>query len=65
MLKNLKKIRLKNKLSQGALAKLSGVSSSYIANLERGDKSNPTIDTIDKISKALNVSRDDLIGGKK
>lgn len=64
MLTNLKKIRLKKNLSQGKLAKLAGVSSSYIANLEKGRKQNPTIEIIDKISKALSVTRDELLGGK-
>lgn len=65
MLKNLKKLRLKKGLSQGALAKESGVSAGYIANLERGDKNNPTLEVLDKIAKALGVERDQLLGGKK
>jgi len=64
MLKNLKRIRLKKNLSLDKLAKLTGVSKSYIASLEKGRRSNPTIEIIDKLSKALNVTRDELIGGK-
>lgn len=64
MLANLKRIRLKRNLSMDKLAKLTGVSKSYIASLENGRRKNPTIDIIDKISKALNVTRDELIGGK-
>ncbi|MBP3329369.1 MAG: helix-turn-helix transcriptional regulator [Clostridia bacterium] len=42
-------------LSQEKLAELSGVHHTYIGQLERGEK-NATLESIEKISKALNVS---------
>ena len=42
--KNIKRLREENKLSMDELAKLSGVSKSMLAPIERGD-GNPTIST--------------------
>lgn len=47
--------RLQNGLSQEKLAELSGCHPTYIGQIERAEK-NPTIDSIEKISSALNVS---------
>ena len=43
--KNIKRLREENKLSMDELAKLSGVSKSMLAQIERGD-GNPTISTL-------------------
>ena len=47
--KNIKRLREENKLSMEELAKLSGVSKSMLAQVERG-KGNPTLSTLWKIS---------------
>ncbi|NMM64943.1 helix-turn-helix domain-containing protein [Clostridium sp. P21] len=51
---NLKRLRLERNLSFGQLAELSEVSKVMISQIEKGD-SNPTINTIWKIAKGLNV----------
>lgn len=57
---NLKKVRAKNKLSQGALAQLLEVDKGYISNIENGKK-NPTLATIQRLADALGVTADELI----
>jgi len=61
--KNLKKIREKKGLSQDRLAKLADVANNTIIKIEQGENANPTLDTLKKIAKALEVSIDDLING--
>ena len=51
-LKNLRELRC---LSQEKLAHTSGLHRTYISLLERGEKS-PSIETVNKLSKALDVS---------
>lgn len=58
--------RTKSGLSQEKLAELSGCHPTYIGQLERGEK-NATIESIDKIAIALNVSMSKLfeqLGGQ-
>lgn len=50
------------KLSQGELARLVGVSASFIGHIERAEKV-PSLDTIARLSAALNVSLDWLVLG--
>ena len=59
--KNIKKLRAAKELSQDRLSKLADVSYNSIIKLETGGIQNPTIETLQKISKALGVSVDDLI----
>jgi transcriptional regulator with XRE-family HTH domain len=59
--KNIKNLRLKVGISQDKLSKLAYLSSNTVAKLELDNKSNPTIETLQKIAKALNVKVDDLI----
>ena len=59
--KNIKKLRTAQGLSQDRLSKLADVSYNSIIKLETGGILNPTIETLQKISKALGVSVDDLI----
>lgn len=47
--------RKRNNLSQEKLAELSGLNTSYIGQIERGDK-NPSIETVYKIAKSLNIN---------
>ena len=57
---NLKKVRVKKKLSQGALARLLEVDKGYISNIESGKK-NPTLATIQRLADALGVSANELL----
>jgi len=57
----IKRTREKLGLSQEKLARLADVSNNTIINIEAGKQRNPTIDTLKKIAKALNVPIEDLI----
>ena len=57
---NLRKLRLKKGLSQGDLAKELNVDRAYISNIENG-RMNPTLSTLEKISKALEISSSELL----
>ena len=48
-------------VSQDRLSKLADVTYNTIIKIESGSNTNPTIDTLTKIAKALNVKVDDLI----
>jgi len=56
----LKKIRQSYGLTQEAFAKRVGLSRKYVVTLESG-KASPTLDTIEKIATALELSTHDLI----
>lgn len=56
---NIKLLREKNKLSMDELSKLSGVSKSMLAQIERGD-GNPTVSTLWKIANGMKVPFDTL-----
>ena len=58
--KKLREARLKKKLSQGGVAKILGVHRPYISGLERGRR-NPSLLTVQKIAKALNISPKELL----
>lgn len=51
----IRKIRTKKGLSQEKLAELSNLNTSYIGQVERGEK-NPSVETIYSITTALGVS---------
>lgn len=53
--RKIKEIREHKKMSKSELARLIGVSPAYITMLENGTKKNPSIDTLKKISNALNI----------
>lgn len=55
----IKEIRIKRGLTQKELSKLSGISESYIGDLERNEKI-PSIVTICKLAKALKVDIKEL-----
>ena len=59
--KIVKRLREKTGLSQEKLARLADVSNNTIINIEAGKQNNPTIETLKKIAKALEVGVDDLI----
>jgi len=59
--KNIKKFRKQKNISQDRLSKLADVSLNLIAKLELENNQNPTIETLQKIAKALDISVEDLI----
>lgn len=58
---NLRKLREKKGLSQDRLAKLADVANNTIIKIEQGENINPTLETLKKVAKALEVSVDELI----
>lgn len=58
--KNLRKLREMKGLSQEKLARLSDVANNTIVKIEAGKNQNPTLETLKKIAKALDVSIDEL-----
>ena len=59
--KNIKKHRKEKGLSQDKLSRLADVSHATIIKIESGGIQSPTIDTVQKIAKALGVSLDNLL----
>lgn len=57
---NLRKLRLKKKMSQVDLATALGVDRAYISNIENG-RMNPTLSTLEKIAGALSISMSELV----
>lgn len=60
-LQNLSKIRKQKGWSQEKLAVESSISYNTIIKIERGGIKNPKIDTVIKLSKALDVTLDELV----
>lgn len=58
---NVKKLRAQKGLSLEKVARLADLSLSTVVKVEDGTSKNPTIDTLIKIAKALEVGVDDLI----
>jgi len=59
--KNLRTLREQKGLSQDRLAKLADVANNTIIKIEQGENKNPTLETLKKIAKALEVSIVELI----
>lgn len=59
--RKVKQLREKLGLSQEKLARLADVSNNTIINIEAGKQNNPTIDTLKKVAKALNIAVGELI----
>ena len=57
--KNMKRLREAKQMSQGDIFRATDIDRAYICNLEAG-KQNPTLETVEKIAKALGVSVGDL-----
>ena len=55
----IRQLRVKKGLSQEKLAELSELNTSYIGQVERGEK-NPSVDTVYRIASALQVDLPDL-----
>lgn len=58
---NLKNYREKNNLTKIQLGKKAKVHSNTIKNIEHGRNKFPTIVTVEKLSRALNVTVDELV----
>ena len=58
---NLRKLRGKKGYSLEKVARLADLSLNTIVKVENGVNQNPTIETLTKIAKALEVGVDDLI----
>ena len=58
--KNIKKYRKEKGLSQDKLARLADIAHATIIKIESGGIQSPTIDTVQKIAKALCVGLEDL-----
>jgi transcriptional regulator with XRE-family HTH domain len=59
--KNIKRFRQEKGLSQDKLSKLADLSLNTVVKIELDDSPNPTIETVQRIAKALEVSVDDLL----
>lgn len=57
---NIKNIRISQNISIKKLSSQTGISRTYIRGLENQEKTNPTLDILNKIAKALNVNIKDL-----
>jgi transcriptional regulator with XRE-family HTH domain len=60
----LRKLRKKKKLSQEKLARLADISLNTLTKIESGFAQKPTIQTVVKLAKALEVSLDELVDKK-
>lgn len=58
--KNLKNIRTAKAISQGDIARFLDVSRGFVSNIENG-KTNPTLETIARLAKAVGVSTNELL----
>ena len=59
--KNIKRFRQDKGLSQDKLSKLADLSLNTVVKMELDESPNPTIETVQRIAKALEVSVDDLL----
>jgi transcriptional regulator with XRE-family HTH domain len=59
--KNVKRLREAKGLSQEKLARLADVANNTLIKMETGENKNPTLETLKRVAKALEVSVDDLI----
>ena len=53
----IRELREKRKLTQIELAKLAGISNTYLSDIERG-RVNPSLKTLDKLARALGIKID-------
>lgn len=57
----LRLLRISKDLSIKELSEKAGISQSYISSLEQGKKTRPSIEVIDRYSKALQVSKSTIM----
>jgi transcriptional regulator with XRE-family HTH domain len=57
---NIRKLRQKKGISQDRLSKDADLALNTVVKIETGESPNPTVETLEKIAKALGVSAADL-----
>jgi len=57
---NIRKLRQKKGISQDRLSKDADIALNTVVKIETGENPNPTVDTLEKIAKALGVSMAEL-----
>ena len=62
--KHLKNLRKKEKITQEELAELAGLEYKYIQRLESKKPSSPTLNTLEKLAKAFNITISKLVNLK-
>jgi transcriptional regulator with XRE-family HTH domain len=61
---NIRKLRQKKGISQDRLSKEADIALNTVVKIETGENPNPTVETLEKIAKALGVSMSDLFRDK-
>lgn len=59
--KNVKRLREAKGLSQERLARLADVANNTLIKMETGENKNPTLETLVRVAKALDVSINELV----
>lgn len=59
--KTLRKLREQKGFTQEKLARLADISNNTVIKIEAGKNQNPTLETLKRLAKALDISVDDLI----
>ena len=62
--RNLKEARVKQGLSQEELADIAGLHRTYVGSVERGER-NISIDNMERLASALNITIQDLLNADK
>lgn len=60
---NIKKIRQKRKLTQDKLSKIADIPYTSLTKIETGVIKKPSVQTVAKIARALDISLDELMEG--
>lgn len=58
--KNIRKLRIKKRISQDRLSKDADLALNTVVKIETGENPNPTLDTLEKLAKALGVPTAEL-----
>ena len=62
--RNLKEMRVKQRLSQEKLADMAGLHRTYVGSVERVER-NISIDNMERLASALNITIQDLLNADK
>lgn len=61
---NIKSIRMEKKLGINETARKAGISPSYLSDIEKGNKTNPSTEVLEKIANALEVDVKDFFNNE-